>query len=768
MPVSALAMTPLKAAQNEFWVDVTSPSDLSPGQLVRLDGPAPAYGQVTIVEALPVSSSAGGVRAGGVRLTIKMLAGLPSMNARTLTPLASVDVARAAQTLLAPITAPLSLAGGVVGDLDRLGTLGVLEGDSPASRRALLKAFALAVSVSNPQARPALIVDPCGLLAHETDFPRVAAGQDVRLSLQALGMSTFLAAMEAALPPAFRMEALHVLVKGMPLTLDFIPFQYLLSPKRYWDSPAKLPLLHALYGIHQNRVFADRPEEMFLLDALPPAPVTILDLSSLQEPWRGVFYRYVCQALLRQADISVFPILIEPEGLLEPSFLSAWLQQFEKMRGHGVAALSGHAPGGSYAVLPDSRLIALMRGAGEQQDVTICGRVSGNLPVTTILGAPQAMRPAESAQDDSASPPPTEAAHFAPFPEMPLTAGAIAEDDASVMLQSPAISEFETESDWLQPPVTSPAQGEASAAAETDADSETDAPAQERVVAPSLSSPALGAQTPAPDAIADAPSAHVWASESPIDLPPLDAFVDEPAPDILDEPLISLEPPAPAPAPAPALQGPPSETASPEKSLVSLSLEDLYPPPASALAATQSPVTAHHVSHSDHASDLDALFPATAEGAGASDGMEDWAFDFEPDFEPVAPTRVESLGESGLVAHGVSAAAAPVTPRAPKSPPQPPPSPMPAVGSAPAPEVSAPAVAAAPEPAPVYQNTQPEVLKAREKSGFQPGDRVTHAQYGAGVIEKIIPMEGRVTLKVMFDDVGKRLLDADTAKLTKA
>ncbi len=51
--------------------------------------------------------------------------------------------------------------------------------------------------------------------------------------------------------------------------------------------------------------------------------------------------------------------------------------------------------------------------------------------------------------------------------------------------------------------------------------------------------------------------------------------------------------------------------------------------------------------------------------------------------------------------------------------------------------------------------------------GFQVGDRIIHEKYGDGIVERLLPMDGRLTLKIMFTSVGKRLMDADAPGLSR-
>ncbi len=51
---------------------------------------------------------------------------------------------------------------------------------------------------------------------------------------------------------------------------------------------------------------------------------------------------------------------------------------------------------------------------------------------------------------------------------------------------------------------------------------------------------------------------------------------------------------------------------------------------------------------------------------------------------------------------------------------------------------------------------------------FQVGDKVRHAQYGMGIVQKVIPVEQSMILNITFEAVGKRLLDPALTQLTLA
>ncbi len=53
-----------------------------------------------------------------------------------------------------------------------------------------------------------------------------------------------------------------------------------------------------------------------------------------------------------------------------------------------------------------------------------------------------------------------------------------------------------------------------------------------------------------------------------------------------------------------------------------------------------------------------------------------------------------------------------------------------------------------------------------ESRPFQVGDKVRHAQYGLGIVQKVIPVEQSTILNITFEAVGKRLLDPVLTRLT--
>ena len=64
----------------------------------------------------------------------------------------------------------------------------------------------------------------------------------------------------------------------------------------------------------------------------------------------------------------------------------------------------------------------------------------------------------------------------------------------------------------------------------------------------------------------------------------------------------------------------------------------------------------------------------------------------------------------------------------------------------------------------VYEPKEP--AKNNEINFFE-GDRVSHAQYGTGTVEKIINYGNKVLCSIQFDNLGRRLLDPNITILEK-
>ena len=69
-----------------------------------------------------------------------------------------------------------------------------------------------------------------------------------------------------------------------------------------------------------------------------------------------------------------------------------------------------------------------------------------------------------------------------------------------------------------------------------------------------------------------------------------------------------------------------------------------------------------------------------------------------------------------------------------------------------------------PDTIPVYEPKEPETQAAVT---FQEGDRVSHAKYGNGIVEKIIKYGKKTLCSILFEQTGRRLLDPNVTIIEK-
>ena len=68
---------------------------------------------------------------------------------------------------------------------------------------------------------------------------------------------------------------------------------------------------------------------------------------------------------------------------------------------------------------------------------------------------------------------------------------------------------------------------------------------------------------------------------------------------------------------------------------------------------------------------------------------------------------------------------------------------------------------------PVYSaDVEEEGEEVESNVGFTKGDTVTHPKYGTGVIEKIIKYGNKTLCSILFEEVGRRLLDPSVSEFT--
>jgi len=69
------------------------------------------------------------------------------------------------------------------------------------------------------------------------------------------------------------------------------------------------------------------------------------------------------------------------------------------------------------------------------------------------------------------------------------------------------------------------------------------------------------------------------------------------------------------------------------------------------------------------------------------------------------------------------------------------------------------------EPLPVYSPKEPALQ--REPVVFEAGNRVSHAKYGVGIVEKIMSYGKKTLCCIQFDNVGRKLLDPSVTLIEK-
>ncbi len=744
-----IAIKPVKLTRHEIEVDIDPSVPLRTGQILRLESDRPIYGRVCTIQTVDQ----------GYRAGIHILYGEPHLGIHTAHMLDGTQLAAELQQLLGTVSEPLFLGDTFMGDLAKMGPLTVIDGDSLESRHQA----AVEIMDGLRLHHRLLVIDPLGLFALAEGYHVAFAGQDVKLSLQDFGLSRFLSELSRIIPEAFHEEALQLLGQGIPMTLDFVPCKSLLSPKRYEDMPAKGPLLHLLYDIHRQGAFADEPEEVFALDTAIPDQMNVLELSNLQDPWRSVFYAHICEELVRHKVHDLIPVLIYPENYLQA--LDHWLTKLDEAE-YKVLVLPSNAGRRQFEERAGNRFVAEHAIGSDEVYVHLSGEMTLGLTVTALLRGMEESE-AELLEDleelemleDSKIEAPPEAEEFAPFPEMGTALPEAPEPEEELELSIPPEFEltFDTEEQEPEPqdkpaplkdeipvpsytpPTPPPPLGESRPVGDRGlreippqdlAEGVSDIPVEEyledewdeRI------------ETPAPEDLAENPAdqgeASAWPPEEPqAEIREPDLAFNEEVADLdfdFDPSLDTTEssPPPPPSEPEPRLEAGPEP--GPETHPVSTMTGTLHQPEVSG--------------HS-----LDDIYNATPD-------EPEFEFEFEPDYEPVSPVASETI-ETEPEPGAVGEYAPEPAPRTAAAPPPMPPMPTGNDGLS---EV------------PVYQTVDPESQAIAEQAGYHPGDRVRHSKYGDGVVEKVIPMEERVTLKIIFESIGKRLLDAESAHLQKA
>lgn len=707
-------------------------SPLLPGQLLRFEGPSPVYGEVIGVRTLDPEKEAGSL------VKIRVLYGVPNLAMQAVTVLTDDQMTAEVQRLQEPFEYPLQL-GGFTTEFDNLGALTLIEGDEFALKYEALNTFMRAI---RPYQR-LVVIDPLGVYtANGQAYYR--AGDDIRLSLQSVGSKRFLTAMAETFPDSLKNQALQALAGYLPITADFVPFEEIVRAASYDHSPLRNLLLQSLQAAVHSRVFADAPEHEFDFQRLITDAVTVIDLSTMDEPWKTLFYEEICLEIFRNAGGDVVPVLIYPENYL--SDFGTWVHKADEAE-LNLLVLTSPYPPESLEAMANNMVLADAADA-----VRMEGELTLGLPVSFALPEPAPVPPAAALEAPSLW---TEVPAEAPPPPEPVA-------------EPEAIAEAVSGEAWAEAPMEpSPPEAPAPPAIQALDATPPEPPAPIMPDFP-IPGPPESETPPAPDA---------GAFDSI--LGNIEQVVAEPEDFDFDLNLDMLEPEA---EPAPGGQGLPESMQQ-----VMQGFEEappapppFEPPPPSAPEVSEEP---WGPSISDIEAGLTQPGPMLpTEPTPVASILPDLPVDFPeeaptsglyvqpeppppfPDRPPVAPSPAEPVSPA---------------PPPPLFEPEPPPSAMgPGIVDITAPPSVPPMPAAVPAPPLEQTVTEPDpyemmpVYSAPPQAetgyrGFNVGDRVVHPTYGAGVISKVIPMENNVILNITFDQVGKRLLDPSLCQLER-
>lgn len=391
----AVTLYPYKLSTTELEARIPGGVTLLPGQFLRFDKSADAgefaYGRVLAVRVVrkkvPAKVSAEDTsgaksRLAGSVVKVQLLYGQPDLSPQTVTMLSDEQLAQEVQRLQEPIAQPLALSPAFHTDATKLGALTLIEGDD-----LLLKYEALMALVSALQPYQKLvIIDPLGLFEENAQHHYIQAGQELRLSLQAVGHQAFLDAFGQLFPEGLRNWALQAVAVTWPVTQEFIPFDRLLDWRSVSDSPLKSLILQNHQTVLRAGVFAERPNQVMQWKQVVQQACNVIDLSALPNPWKSLFYQELTRMLLETADSNVVPVLIYPEQYL-PSPDDV-LKKAEES-GLNLVVLASAAGAAQWQKFASNRLIAQ-----SQEQLSIEGALTLGLPVSIALSENPVTKPA--------------------------------------------------------------------------------------------------------------------------------------------------------------------------------------------------------------------------------------------------------------------------------------------------------------------------------------------------------------------------------------
>lgn len=304
-----------------------------PGQLLRFDEQGDIYGQITEVWAL--EEGVGPSRTGQmIRLTL--LKGMPSMQPTTISFLQPSQMANELARLLPKPEHPVVLES-FEGEYLRFGALTLLKGTDFVGKYHALLALMQAI---RPYQK-ILVIDPLGVFETVGDLTCYVAGEQVRLGLQRVNGKRFLDVFGAQFPSGVRKPVMETVAAYWPEAGPFTGFSRLLTSGLITESLLKNLILQNCASVIHNKVFAEVPEQVLNLSKLAQNPVSVLDISALQDPWKGYFYQEVLAEVFANPALGLVPVLIYPENYL--SDLGHWVQKADEYQVHLLGLTSPYA-----------------------------------------------------------------------------------------------------------------------------------------------------------------------------------------------------------------------------------------------------------------------------------------------------------------------------------------------------------------------------------------------------------------------------------------
>lgn len=361
----AITLYPYKLLPGELEARLEGGLFLLPGQLLCFEGETRAYGKVIAVRSGLVSpgekdaalrkldTTHAALSEDGALVRIRLFYGCPTMAPQSVQLLTDEQMAQAVQREQGAIQEPVCFgekaSGALLLERSHLGPLMLIEGDDFLFKYDALMMAARAVS---PYQR-VLLVDPLGISVGAVGHSYRHAGRDVRLSLRDVGSKRFLTAFGDLLPESLRELGMRTLASLLPATSEFVGLQALFALESVADAPLRNLILQSLYAAAEAEVFANQPSEALSLAQLISEPVNTVDVSTLPEPWKQLFYEELCLQAFRVAGNLPSPssqsgsvtarahrhtaprmtlALIYPENYL--SNLADWVQRAEEANIH--------------------------------------------------------------------------------------------------------------------------------------------------------------------------------------------------------------------------------------------------------------------------------------------------------------------------------------------------------------------------------------------------------------------------------------------------